>query len=157
MSLLVLDEEPTMESGKQTRAAADVPMVTAMRDTVEHLLPMLAHAPSPKPKNNRQPEAPGDGPLNSGQRSQYGFDVPSCHRLSWMPRSSPGHARESQKSAKEGKACWQAAGKRPTTVGSYLQVRKLSSPVQLASENERGKNFSPVQRLKHKPGIVCHL
>jgi hypothetical protein len=33
-------------------AAADVPTVTAILEAVEHLLPMLAQAPSPTPKKN---------------------------------------------------------------------------------------------------------
>lgn len=67
VAAIVGDEWSVVASCRiHVRAAADVPIVTAIRDDVVHLLPILAHAPSPIPKKNFVSR-------NSTNRVQYGF------------------------------------------------------------------------------------
>ena len=109
---------PSSGKGMQTRAAADVPIVTAILLSVEHLLPILAQAPSPSPKNRRQPPPLSLFPCNSGHRSQYGllaaeflfccFDIP-FRSPSWDV---------SEKSTSSGKARRHGSGRRVIKDGS---------------------------------------
>jgi hypothetical protein len=87
---MIEDDRPLR---RQTCAATDVPVVTAIRDPVEHLLPMLAQAPSPMPKKTCAVR-------NSGHILQYLFD------------DDPGILKcaVSKKSAKDGKDPKQLGG-----------------------------------------------
>ena len=120
----------------QIRAAAEVPIVSAILSIPLHLLPMFAAAPSPTPKCIVEDRS-------SGHMVQYLFGVPSsfifCIETDDTSSKSTSSGRRLMKPASVQQALTNLHESNSSKTSlSQQQELKLNIPVQLASEYETG-------------------